>query len=276
MRVPRDLVPFVLAEAADCLDSFESFPASPDSCLEFGDPTTCTSSASPVGSLEPDASPASPDRCFEGETPTTCTSSASLVGSVEPNAPPASVSATKSRVFVTPVSPASLSGLCETTASDLPVSVTESEQPFPADSLYTQAEINAAEALLLSVTGPASNPKSASQQDHELTIFPWGGLTSTGVTLTNTCPLDNWLIIFQALVKSNKVKLEDLPESGHTIGTALKLIDDGQYADAKLLILQSLPQQQQGMYASLFFYKDNLFNNKHGCLFRSLIMLKCL
>ena len=163
MRVPRDLVPFVLAEAADCLDSFESFPASPDSCLEFGDPTTCTSSASPVGSLEPDASPASPDRCFEGETPTTCTSSASLVGSVEPNAPPASVSATKSRVFVTPVSPASLSGLCETTASDLPVSVTESEQPFPADSLYTQAEINAAEALLLSVTGPASNPKSASQ-----------------------------------------------------------------------------------------------------------------
>lgn len=132
--------------------------------------------------------------------------------------------------------------------------LSESEQPFPADSLYTQAEINAAEALLLSVTGPASNPKSASQQDLELTIFPWGGLTSTGVTLTNTCPLDNWLIIFQALVKSNKVKLEDLPESGHTIGTALKLIDDGQYADAKLLILQSLPQQQQqGMYASLFF-----------------------
>jgi len=265
MRVPRDLVPFVLAEAADCLDSFESFPASPDSCLEFGDPTTCTSSASPVGSLEPDASPASPDRCFEGETPTTCTSSASLVGSVEPNAPPASVSATKSRVFVTPVSPASLSGLCETTASDLPVSVTESEQPFPADSLCTQAEINAAEALLLSVTGPASNPKSASQQDHELTMFPWGGLTSTGVTLTNTCPLDNWLIIFQALVKSNKVKLEDLPESGHTIRTALKLIDDGQYADAKLLILQSLPQQQQGMYVSLFFYKDNLTTNMGVC-----------
>ena len=67
------------------------------------------------------------------------------------------------------------------------------------------------------------------------------------MTLYNTCPLDNWLIIFQALVKSNKVKLEELLESGHIIGTALMLIDDGLYADAKLLILQSLPQQQQGM-----------------------------
>ena len=61
MRVP-DLVPFVLAEAADWLDSFEPPPASPESCLEFEDPITCTSSASPVGSLEPDAPPASPDR----------------------------------------------------------------------------------------------------------------------------------------------------------------------------------------------------------------------
>ena len=71
------------------------------------------------------------------------------------------------------------------------------------------------------------------------------------MTLTNTCPLDIWLIIFQALVKSNKVKLEDLPESGNIIGTALRLIDDGLYADVKLLILQSLPQQQQGMYCCM-------------------------
>ena len=149
-----------------------------------------------------------------------------------------------------PVLPPSLSDLCETTASDLSVSVTKSAQSFPLDCLYTQAEINAAETLL-SDTGLASNPESAGQQDHELTIFPWGGLTSTGVTLANTCPLDNWLIIFQALVKSNKVKLEELPESGHIIGTALRLIDDGLHADAKLLILQTLPQQQQGMNCSM-------------------------
>ena len=51
----------------------------------------------------------------------------------------------------------------------------------------------------------------------------------------------------QGLVKSDKVQLGDLPESGHIIGTALRLIDDGLYGDAKLLILESLPQQQQGM-----------------------------
>ena len=103
MRVLRDLVPFVLAEAADCLDSFEPPPASPDRCLEFGDPTTWTSSASPVSSLEPDAPPASPARCLEGENPTTCTSSASPVGSVQPDAPPAAVSPTHSKDHVTPV-----------------------------------------------------------------------------------------------------------------------------------------------------------------------------
>ena len=49
-----------------------------------------------------------------------------------------------------PASPAA-----ETTASDLPASSNDSKQPFPADSLYTQEEINAAEALLLTFTGPA-------------------------------------------------------------------------------------------------------------------------
>ena len=34
-----------------------------------------------------------------------------------------------------------------------------------------------------------------------LVIFPWGGVTSEGITLHNTCPIDNWLIIFQVLVK---------------------------------------------------------------------------
>ena len=140
-----------------------------------------------------------------------------------------------------PASPAA-----ETTASDLPASSNDSKQPFPADRLYAQEEINAAEALLLTFTDSACNPISARHPDQGLTIFPWGGLTSTGITLTNTCPLDNWLMIFQALIKSDKVQLSDLPESGHIIGTALRLIDDGLYADAKLLILQSLPRQQQG------------------------------
>lgn len=123
----------------------------------------------------------------------------------------------------------------------------ESKESFLADSLYTQEEMDASEALLsVTRTVTSSNPTTASKQDQELTVFPWGGLTSNGITLTNTCQLDNWLMIFQALVKSLKVKLQDLPESGHTIATAMRLIDDGLHADAKLLILQSLPRQDQG------------------------------
>ena len=80
----------------------------------------------------------------------------------------------------------------------------------------------------------------------------------SGMFVTNTCPLDNWLVIFQALIKADNVQLSDLPESGHIIGTALRLIDDGLYADAKLLIFQSLPQQQQGtLHKPYQFYKKN-------------------
>ena len=34
-----------------------------------------------------------------------------------------------------------------------------------------------------------------------LVIFPWGGVTSEAITLCNTCSIDNWLMIFQGLVK---------------------------------------------------------------------------
>lgn len=170
----------------------------------------------------------SPDGGLDPEDLTTCTSSTQPDDSMEPVVPFESASPSN---VTDPASPAA-----ETTASDLPASSNDSKLPLTADSLYTQEEINAAEALLLTFTGPACNPISASHPDQELTIFPWGGLTSTGITLTNTCPLDNWLMIFQALIKSDKVQLSDLPESGHIIGTALRLIDDGLYADAKLLI----------------------------------------
>jgi len=190
---------------------------------------------------------------LDPEDLTTCTSSTSPDDSMEPVVPFESASPSD---VTDPASPAPVSDLYETTASDLPASTKDSKQPFPADSSYTQEEINAAEALLLTFTGPACNPISASHPDQELTIFPWGGLTSTGITLTNTCPLDNWLMIFQALIKSDKIQLRDLPESGHIIGTALRLIDDGLYADAKLLILQSLPRQQRGtLHIPYQFYK---------------------
>ena len=150
---------------------------------------------------------------------------------------------------ISPLSPASYPDLCGTIESEL---VEESIQP----SLYCQEEIDAAEALLSATSVVSSASKCASEQGQKLTVFPWGGLTSTGISLTNTCPLDNWLMIFQALTKSHKVELSDLPESAHIIGTSLKLIDDGLHADAKLLILQSIPQWQQlrGTHKLFFFF----------------------
>ena len=134
--------------------------------------------------------------------------------------------------------------------------VTHCDTGTPASVLYTsysQDEIQAAEALLCSCT---THEKPLASPAQELTVFPWGGMTSNGVLLSNTCPLDNWLMIFQALVKSGMVNLADLHESGQTIATALKLIECGQYADAKLLIIQSLQHPHQGM-------SRHFFSNSH-------------
>ena len=132
----------------------------------------------------------------------------------------------------------------------------EETDPVRADNFYTHKEIEAAEALLFAVTdaNKPSAPTHPSDQDSDLTLFPWGGVTSTGITMTNTCPLDNWLMIFQALVKSGKVTLTDLTESGHIIANALQLIDSGLYADAKLVILQALTQRPQIVFRTLDLY----------------------
>ena len=234
MRVPRNLLPFVLDESAESLYSSKWSPSeSPDCGVIPGDPTTSTSS---FESVEQFAAPE-------------CTSPTATMDPVPP-------------VACSPVSPVSYPDLCGTIESEL---VEESIQP----SLYCQEEIDAAEALLSATSVVSSCSKRASEQGQEVTVFPWNGLTSTGISITNTCPLDNWLMIFQALTKSHKVELSNLPESAHIIGTFLKLIDDGLYADAKLLILQSLPQWQQlrGMHTLfLFFTFKNYHLMLHGLL----------
>ena len=67
-----------------------------------------------------------------------------------------------------------------------------------------------------------------------LVIFPWGGVTREGITLHNTWPIDNWLMIFQVLVKSKRLDLSTLPETEQIIQNVLNLIDSHHYADAKL------------------------------------------
>jgi len=132
----------------------------------------------------------------------------------------------------------------------------EETNPVRADNFYTHKEIEAAEALLFAVTdaNKAPAPTHPSDHDSDLTFFPWGGVTSTGITMTKTCLLDNWLMIFQALVKSGKVTLTDLTESGHIIANALQLIDSGLYDDARLVILQALTLQPQIVFRTLDLY----------------------
>ena len=175
----------------------------------------------------------------------------------------------RSLPFILPESPSSEPVThCDTgTPASLPASasfddpsepVTHCDTGTPASVLYTsysQDEIQAAEALLCSCT---THERPLASPAQELTVFPWGGMTSNGVLLSNNCPLDNWLMIFQALVKSGMLNLAELHESGQTIATALRLIACGQYADAKLLIIQSLQHRHQGM-SRHFFLKFTLF-----------------
>ena len=127
--------------------------------------------------------------------------------------------------------------------------------PSHAESTYTQEEICAADALLNVLNNPMQCMSSVSHhQDHDLTFFPWGGVTSTGISLTNTCPLDNWIVIFQALVHSGRVDLVDPPESGDTIARVLQLVTCGLHADAKLLVIQSLRPQPQATSGTLDLY----------------------
>lgn len=83
--------------------------------------------------------------------------------------------------------------------------------------------------------GPACDPLHKSG----LFVIPWGGVTSSGITLSNTCPLDNWLMIFQALIKERKINLCNLPETGHIISEVVNLIEQGKYSDAKLSALSN-------------------------------------
>ena len=89
-----------------------------------------------------------------------------------------------------------------------------------------------------------------------LVILSWGGVTTEGITLCNTCPIDNWLMIFQVLVKSNKLNLSTLPETGQIIEDALNLIDRHYYADAKLAICQV----SQLSYPTLYGAESDFFH----------------
>ena len=84
----------------------------------------------------------------------------------------------------------------------------------------------------------------------DLVVIPWGGTTSSGIQLANTCPIDNWLMILQALVKSRRLVLDELGNVGNIIKSALFLVDLKRYGDAKV----TLPQMPAIKHGIINFY----------------------
>ena len=110
-------------------------------------------------------------------------------------------------------------------------------------SAHTQYELEVAYFLATSVRNKVIEPPvRISRAIDNLVVFPWEGLMSARIQLVNTCPVDNWLMLFQALVKLRKVDVDKLGESGQIIYDALKMIDENQYSDAKVSVLPNKPQ----------------------------------
>jgi len=115
------------------------------------------------------------------------------------------------------------------------------DNPLDDAQTHTPDELDVASILVNEVAARAS-PLPISDPTSDLVIIPWGGVTSTGIRLINTCPLDNWLMIFQALVKSKQIDLTDLTDTGYIIEYVLQLIDQHQFGDAKTATLTTQPQ----------------------------------
>ena len=103
---------------------------------------------------------------------------------------------------------------------------------------YTTDEINKA-VLLTTCASSYHSTENNLLSDCNFIVIPWSGITSDGIKLVNTCPIDNWLMIFQSLAKSGRLNLHNLNQAGELINVALQLIDLNKFADAKILFVQN-------------------------------------
>ena len=127
--------------------------------------------------------------------------------------------------------------------SRLPSTQDTSRLPSPGDSNHTTDEIHIASFLATC----ASYIPVVNQPTVNLKVIPWGGTTRFGVKLVNTCPVDNWLMILQSLVKSGRINLSTLGSVGDKIKLVLDLIDLELYGDAKIAILPDTPVVNNGV-----------------------------
>ena len=84
----------------------------------------------------------------------------------------------------------------------------------------TRDEINIA-VLLTTCAYSNHSTENNSLSDCNFKVIPWSGITRDGVKLVNTCPIDNWLMIFQSLAKSGRLNLHNLNQAGELINVAL-------------------------------------------------------
>ena len=103
---------------------------------------------------------------------------------------------------------------------------------------YTTDEINIA-VLLTTCASSYHSTENNLLSDCNFKVIPWSGITSDGIRLVNTCPIDNWLMILQSLAKSGRLNLHNLNQAGELINDALQLIDLNKFADAKILFVQN-------------------------------------
>ena len=96
---------------------------------------------------------------------------------------------------------------------------------------HSQAELEIANFLASSLAGKV-NVEPTYGAINDLVMFPWEGRTSDGIWPENTCHVDNWVMIFQAMVRSKKLNLEELDAAAQVIESALHLVNQNRYADA--------------------------------------------
>ena len=84
---------------------------------------------------------------------------------------------------------------------------------------YTRDEIIIA-VLLTTCASSYHSTENNLLSDCNFEVIPWSAITSDSVKLVNTCPIDNWLMIFQSLAKSGILNLHNLNQAGELINNA--------------------------------------------------------
>ncbi|CAB4034946.1 Hypothetical predicted protein [Paramuricea clavata] len=115
-----------------------------------------------------------------------------------------------------------------------------------ATKLRTRKGMQVAQNVHLSLGQPVG--KKDTDEVPLLNVSPWGGTVNAegkNVILANTCPIDNFLTIFYALMKMHGSAYQHLSASTHLYASALvrisRLFDAGKFSEGKWEWLKLFP-----------------------------------